>query len=557
MSAIHQKDSYKIDHRSQYNPGTSSIYANWTARSGKHSNIPGSTGVLFTGLQGVLLEYFIDDWTYSFFTRPAKKVVPKYKARVEGILGREMDVQHIYDLHSVGYLPIEIKALPEGSFVPYGVPMITFKETIPEFFWVVNMLESAFSCEIWQPITSATTYYYFRKLFNKYAEETGSPLEFCKYQGHDFSMRGMGSRQAAAKSGASVLLAGTYGTDNVPAVDYIDDYYNPEGEVIGQSVPATEHSVMCSGGKDDELDTYVHLLTNVYPTGPVSVVSDTWDFWKVVTETLPSIKSLIIGRDGKLIIRPDSGDPVDIICGTSSAIINIINKNELNDFLINADTSSRFLFRFNDKTYRLEERDSFIKDYSNDIYWQNCNFNDLYDNGLIIDIDFKESPESKGLIECLWDTFGGTINEKGYKVLDPHVGAIYGDSITYDRARRILEGLKAKGFASCNIVLGLGSYLFQNVTRDTHGFAMKTTLARINGVDVPLFKDPKTDDGTKKSAKGYIMVTKVGDTYSYTDQVGSAQERQGCLETVFKNGQLVKSTSLKEVRDRVSKLLGE
>lgn len=496
MSAIHQKDSYKIDHRSQYNPGTSSIYANWTARSGKHSNIPGSTGVLFTGLQGVLLEYFIDDWTYSFFTRPAKKVVPKYKARIEGILGREMDVQHIYDLHAIGYLPIEVKALPEGSFVPYGVPMITFKETIPEFFWVVNMVESVFSCEIWQPITSATTYYYFRKLFNKYAEETGSPLEFCKYQGHDFSMRGMGSRQAAAKSGASVLLAGTYGTDNVPAVDYIDDYYNPEGEIIGQSVPATEHSVMCSGGKDDELDTYVHLLTNVYPTGPVSVVSDTWDFWKVVTETLPSIKDLIMGRDGKLIIRPDSGDPVDIICGTNPYT---------------------------------------MTDYNNPLY----------------------APEERGLIELLWSTFGGTINEKGYKVLDPHVGAIYGDSITYDRAKRILEGLKDKGFASCNIVFGLGSYLFQNVTRDTHGFAMKTTLARINGVDVPLFKDPKTDDGTKKSAKGYIMVTKVGDTYSYIDQVDSAQERQGCLETVFKNGQLVKSTSLKEVRDRVSKLLGE
>jgi nicotinamide phosphoribosyltransferase len=491
MQPLHSKDSYKIDHRNQYAPGTSGIYANWTARSGKHSNIPGSRGVLFIGLQGILKEYFIEEWDKGFFQKDVGEVASKYKRRIEGILNKKMDVSHIYDLHSLGYLPIEIKALPEGSFVPYGVPMITFKETESEFFWLVNMLESVFSCEMWQPITSATTYYYFRNLFEYWADYTGSPKDFCKYQGHDFSMRGMSCRQAAAKSGFSVLAAGSRGTDNIPGIDYAEDYYqaNSDEEEIGVSVPATEHSVMCSGGKNDERETFLRLITEVYPDGMVSVVSDTWDFWGVVTKTLPSLYSEIMGRDGKLIIRPDSGDPVKIICGDSEAPFG--------------------------------------------------------------------SPEYKGLIECLWETFGGSTTSKGFKVLDPHIGAIYGDSITFQRAKQILEGLATKGFASCNIVLGLGSYLFQNVTRDTHGFAMKTTLAKINGVRIPIFKDPKTDDGTKKSAKGYLLVTNQGGAYKLTDEVDINQEGHGCLRLVFRNSKLFNEDSLKTIRARVDVLCRE
>ena len=484
MSALHQKDSYKIDHRQQYAPGTSLIYSNFTARSGKNQNTP-TDGVVFIGLQHFIVDYLIEDWNQTFFYKPIEKVVAKYQKRVRGILGFEIDVDHIRALHRLGYLPIEIKALPEGSFVPYGVPMFTVVNTKPEFFWVTNMIESVLSAELWLPITSATTYMAYRKLAEQYAELTGADKEFVRYQLHDFSFRGMAGRHAAALSGFAALAAGSYGTDNIPAIDLAEDYYGADSdlEIIGTSVPATEHSVMCSGTKEQEFDTYKRLITEVYPSGMVSIVSDTWDFWAVITDFLPKLKSEIMSRDGKVIIRPDSGDPVDILCGTE---------------------------------------------------WQ--------------PVAGERSPEQKGLIELLWETFGGTYTETGYKVLDSHIGAIYGDSITYKRAQEIFRRLKAKGFASTNVVLGIGSFTYQYVTRDTHGHAMKSTYAVINGVGTPIFKDPKTDNGIKKSARGLLMVAKTGDRYELVDNVSVDQERRGCLETVFKDGQLIKETTLAEIR---------
>lgn len=482
MSALHQKDSYKIDHRQQYAPGTSLIYSNFTARSGKNSNVP-TDGVTFVGLQHFILEYLINEWSDSFFNKPKESVVQKYKRRVSNILGKTIHVQHIYALHDLGYLPIEIKALPEGSHVPYGVPMFTIVNTKPEFFWLTNMLESVISAELWQPITSATTYMAYKRLAHKYADITGADKGFIPYQLHDFSFRGMAGRHAAAISGFAALAAGAYGTDCIPAIDIAEDYYdaNSNLEVVGVSVPATEHSVMCSGTKNDELETYKRLINELYPTGIVSIVSDTWDFWNVVDTFLPALKNDIMQRDGKVVIRPDSGDPVDIICGLSPVL---------------GSTTS----------------------------------------------------ETKGLIESLWDIFGGTVNEQGYKVLDPHIGAIYGDSITYDRAEKIFDRLAQKGFASSNIVLGIGSYTYQYVTRDTHGMAMKSTYAVINGVGTAIFKDPKTDSGIKKSAKGLLMVCRVGDKYTLEDNVEPKQERHGCLETVFRDGVLVKRTTLEEIR---------
>jgi nicotinamide phosphoribosyltransferase len=481
MSAALQKDAYKIAHKEMYPDNTTFLYSNFTARSGLHSNIPESKGVTFVGLQHTLVEYFIDDWNYSFFTRPKKKVIAKYKRIVEAMVG-EVDISHIEALHDLGYLPLEIKALPEGSFVPYGVPMITIKNTLPEFFWVVNMIESVLSAEIWQPITSATTYMAYKALAHKYADITGADKSFIPYQIHDFSFRGMSSRQAAAKSAFAVLACGSLGTDCIPAIDLAEEYYYADvtKEVVGTSIKGTEHSIMCCGTKEGELETYRRLITEVVPDGMIAIVSDTWDFWKVVTEYLVELKPEIMVREGKLVIRPDSGDPVRVICG--------------------------------------------------------CSFTDW-------------SPEKKGLIEVLWDIFGGTINEAGYKVLDSHIGAIYGDSITYDRAEKIFKRLEEKGFASSNIVLGVGSYTYQMQSRDTHGFAMKATYTIINGEGASIFKDPITDSGIKKSAKGLLRVDKVDGKYTLTQEVSVEEEEKGCLEVVFKDGVLVKSTTLNEIRE--------
>ncbi|WP_254663634.1 HAMP domain-containing protein [Pseudoalteromonas sp. BMB] len=154
--------------------------------------------------------------------------------------------------------------------------------------------------------------------------------------------------------------------------------------------------------------------------------------------------------------------------------------------------------------------------------------------------------EVKGLIECLWDTFGGTLTDKGFKLLDEHIGAIYGDAITLERQRQILQRLMDKGFAS-KVVLGIGSYSYQYVTRDTHGSAVKATSVVKNNQRVAIFKEPKTDS-KKRSAKGLLKVERVNGELICKDNVTEEEEKQGLLEVVFEDGKLLKETTLSEIR---------
>lgn len=239
-----------------------------------------------------------------------------------------------------------------------------------------------------------------------------------------------------------------------------------------------------------QIDFYKADHRRQYPKGIVSIVSDSFDFWQVVTTFLPKLKQEILARKGgfpvdKVVIRPDSGDPVLIICGDPSAMV--------------------------------------------------------------------DSPQWKGAIECLWDTFGGTINEKGYRQLDPHIGLIYGDSITPERTVEIMERLMHKGFTSTNIVLGVGSYTYTHVTRDTLGFAMKATAGQVNGQLREIFKDPKTDSGLKKSARGYMIVLRDenGD-YAMFDRMEPFLQEKSELKEVFRDGKLLQEYSLADVRARVA-----
>lgn len=477
-------DFYKTDHRRQYPEGTTLVYSNFTPRT---SRIPGVDKVVFFGLQYFIKKYLIASWK-RFFEIYTKDVA-EYDAIMLDSMGFT-NSEHWKDLEKLGYLPLEIKALPEGSRVPLKVPMLTIKNTHPDFFWLTNYIESLMSAILWGSCTSATIAYEYRKLLAQYADDTGADKAWLDWQAHDFSLRGMYGLEAATLSGGAHLLS-FKGTDSVPSIDFLKRYYGADSDaLIGGSVPATEHSVMCSYGQENELECFRRLLTEVYPTGVVSIVSDTWDLWKVITEYLPQLKELIMARDGKLVIRPDSGDPVDIICGKG-------------------------------------------------------HFAGVLDLNLSVQ-------EIKGTIELLWDIFGGTFNEKGYKVLDPHIGVIYGEGITLDRANEICCRLMSKGFASSNITFGIGSYTYQYNTRDTFGFAMKATYIEINGQGKEIFKDPATDDGTKKSAKGLLAVHEKFNNgspiYILEDQMTREEEVLGALETVFKNGKLIKETTLTKIR---------
>jgi nicotinamide phosphoribosyltransferase len=488
MQAI---DAYKLDHRRQYPDKTTRVYSNFTPRS---SRVEGVDRVVFFGLQAFLQDYCIDQFE-RWFSREEADVAREYEAMTTAVLGpNDIGTEHIRALHRLGYLPLRFCALPEGTLTPLRVPMFTVENTHPDFFWLVNYIESVLSAQIWMPCTSATTAWHLRRLLDWRARETGAPAAAVDWQGHDFSLRGMASIEAAAASGAGHLLSFT-GTDSIPALEYVENFYPGDNGLVGGSVAATEHSVMCAGSKEDELATFERLL-DLYPSGIVSVVSDTWDLWKVLTEILPKLKDRIMARDGKLVIRPDSGNPVDIICGTKFA----------------------------------PQEDP----------WGSP-------NQIVTD---DRTPAEKGVAELLWETFGGPVNEAGYKELDPHIGMIYGDSINYDRAQQMTERLAAKGFASTNIVLGVGSFSYQHVTRDTFGFAMKATWAEIDGEGHNLFKDPITDDGIKKSATGRLAVRAGYDKAGYyLDECASpAQESQSLLRPVWEDGQFIWSQSFASVR---------
>lgn len=488
MNPLMLIDFYKADHRRQYPEGTELVYSNFTPRKSRQE---GNDELVFFGLQYFINEYLLKQWNEGFFNLPKDQVLNDYKRRMDTSLGKDsIPVEHVAELHDLGHLPLIIKGLPEGSVVSTKIPVVTLYNTNPRFFWLTNYLESLMSTILWKPSTSATTAFLYRKVFQQFAQETVSDTEidFVYWQGHDFSFRGMSGIEDACMSAAGHLLS-FYGTDTVPAIDFHEMYYgaNADNELIGGSVPATEHSVMCMGTKDNEIETFERLICEIYPKGIVSIVSDTWDFWKVITEYLPNLKNKIISRDGKVVIRPDSGDPVKIIVGDKDAV--------------------------------------------------------------------PGSPEYKGAIECMWEVFGGAITPKGYKLLDAHIGLIYGDSITLQRQLAILEGLKEKGFASFNVVLGIGSFTYEYVTRDTYGFAMKATYGEVNGEGRNIFKDPKTDDGTKKSAKGLMKVYRENGVLKMKDECSWEEEAEGLLQIVFENGQLKNEQSLSEIRKRIEEQL--
>lgn len=483
MNPLHLTDGYKVDHRRQYPEGTTLVYANLTPRK---SRMEGVDSVVFFGLQYTIKKYLIEEFNHNFFRKPKAEVLRRYKRRIEAYLGPDaITYEHIAELHDLGYLPIEIRALKEGTLTPMRVPMFTIHNTLPAFFWLTNFLETLLSATVWLSCTSATTAARYRRYLDAIADRTGTDPGFVDWQGHDFSFRGMGSPEAAMLSGAAHLLSFA-GTDSIPAIDFLEEYYgaDAEQELIGGSVPATEHSVMCMGTMENEIGTFERLIRDVYPRGIVSIVSDTWDFWQVITEYLPALKNMILQREGKVVIRPDSGDPVHIICGNPDAP--------------------------------------------------------------------QGSPEFKGAVECLWDTFGGTVTPQGYKLLDPHIGLIYGDSITFERCNAICEGLMAKGFASGNMVFGIGSYTYQYVTRDTFGFAMKATYGEVNGQARVIFKDPKTDDGAKRSARGLLCVKHDDEgNIMLKDNCSWEEANTGLLQPVFRDGRLLTECTLAEIRERL------
>lgn len=554
VCAVMQTDAYKLSHKGFMDEGTEVIVSNGTPRSDKHCPLPPSmkTGkAVWVGLQKFLIDFFIVEWNRTFFDRSWEEVEVELSLYLGSFIGMD-DFEHFKALHELGYLPLEVRSLPEGSFVPMRVPAYVMYNTDDRFPWVTNFEETVMSCEVWKPMTIATIIQAYRKLGNEYAyitlgEEAMNAFPMFSgahptdWQFHGFEFRGMSGRHDAATCSTAFLMS-SLGTDTVPALSSLVKYYGAKigKELLASSVPASEHAISCLGTAiKGELESYRKWMTVDYPTGIVSLVSDTFDYFKVLTEFLPLLKDDILARKpnaiglAKVVIRPDSGNPADIICGTALPwhhIADIIEKDPEHVInLLSLKTSKGLVVRSADGVYfGLNTEDKLIR--------------------------VVATPEERGSIEILWDLFGGTISATGYRIIHERIGLIYGDSITPKLAEEIFQRLAYKGYASTNVVLGIGSYTSQYVTRDTYGFAVKATAAKFNGEWYELFKDPKTDDGTKKSAKGLVYVYKDehGD-YAYRDQVSWEEflSEGNELKPVFRNGQMLKLQTMTEIRNRI------
>lgn len=524
ISPLLLTDFYKVNHGKQYPEGTEMVYSNFTARNGKYEAalqpgwMPPLKGAVFFGLQAVLIE-MSRMWKDDFFAIDIDLTVKQYQDRMDKGLGpNQVDTDRIRALHKLGYLPVEVRALPEGTIVPFGVPMFTIKNNKKGFGWLTNYLESYLSTELWKIIRTSTTANQWRFLLDAYAIKTGAPMAGVPFQAHDFSMRGMGSWQDSMKSGGGHITSFT-GSDAISSIEFVDRYYG-DGSFLAGSIPATEHSVMCLGiALDGEPETYRKLIVDKYPSGLIGIVSDTVDYWNVITNIIPGLKKEIMARDGKVVIRPDSGDPESIICGTLEMVKWLGDDPEMPTALDKAESyidEARDWF-YNSAPHGELGADTYtillnndLGEYHKVVYaasWDRHDKQYYYlDCVDIVSCELCEpTAEEIGTVAALFNVFEGTTNSEGFATLDSHIGVIYGDSITLLVADKILKRLANMGFASDNIVFGIGSYTYNFCTRDNLGIVIKATCATVDGVTYPIFKAPKTDSG-KNSAKGYLQV---------------------------------------------------
>lgn len=581
-------DWYKPSHITMYSKKSEIVQDNMTPRSTKYFThfVDDDKRIMSAGLQGFIKWFLMDMFNEGFFQRPKDEVIGKFKRVCEKAIGPGMvETWGFEKLHDLGYLPVEIRALPEGTLSPVLVPLFTIQNTHPDFYWLPNYLESVISSETWKTITTATTFWQYRKLAEIWAEKTCDNNLHVPFQNHCFAFRGQAGLHDAAQSEFGQLIS-SMGTDTIPAILYAEAYYGMEDQFVSGSIPASEHSVATTNigfiigrlrsehpemSLDDlrffaEVEFLRTYITEFFPAGFVSYVGDSYDWFRLITQGVRILKDEIMARDGRVVFRPDSGVPEDIICGTldwrkieeleEAGTLERAAEWALESAVEEVRQNTPHGERGDDIVERFFLFDGDLYRMSGSIEWNRAEYTYYYTDGSkVTAIDKPElTDEQKGSVELLYDVFGGDLNSKGYRTLDTHVGLIYGDSITVTRAKEIFERLEAKGFASSNIVFGVGSYTTQMVTRDSLGMAVKATGAVIDGQQIMVVKEPKTDLG-KKSAQGFLKVVrgedgelKLVDNLSL-EQVNDADNE---LRPVFRDGKLLVDETLTQIRERVT-----
>lgn len=561
-------DFYKACHAEQYPKDMTMIYSPGTPRLSRLSDIE---EVTYIGGQAFSKEILIKAFNECFFNLPEEEVVRQYKRVMVNTLTKdESRADKIRALHRLGYLPVALYTVPEGTSTKIGVPQSCFVNTHPDFAWITNTLETLYSCYIWHIQVAAEVGKRYRKIVDEYVEKTCDPgIRAARMLG-DFSMRGQHCHESAMKASAAWLCS-FLNTATVPAIMWLEDNYNCdiEKEEVGYGALSFEHSTVTSNyALDGDEETLLkRALTEIYPNDNFSFLTDSYDHDNFLLNVVPACKDEILAHNGTVLFRGDSGDPVEIIAGKKIHAA-LLDEDELNDLHYwfrdwaydqDIEYEETHYFNINGTYYKVRFNAEYIKErggYSDSNYY----FLDDYD------ITWEEVEPSLELLGMVWyldQIFGSTLNSKAYKVLNSHVKAIYGDSMTPSRVKEAYERLAAQGYAINNVIFGVGSFSFMCLedetgrmnpyTRDTFGYAIKATYGEDKtGAPVMIYKQPKAL-AWKKSPKGCIVVAADGQSYTdeHTFEEAHGPAAENLLELVFRDGKMIKETSLAEIRNRM------
>jgi nicotinamide phosphoribosyltransferase len=293
-------DSYKLTHYVQLPPNTTNIYSYLESRGGKFGHS------LFFGLQYIIKKYLAGKVITQEKINEAYSFSLKHFGHSSGTFNKK-GWEYILEKYE-GKLPVEIKAVAEGSIVPVKNVLVTVENTDPNCFWLTNYLETLL-VQVWYPITVATQSWYMKKMLNKYLEETGDP-SLLDFKLHDFGFRGVSSVETAGIGGMAHLV-NFKGTDTIAGIVLANEFY--DSDICGFSIPASEHSTITAWGEDHEVDAMRNMLEQ-YPDGLVACVSDSFDIYRACKDYWgDKLFNNVINRNGVLVIRPDSGEPNEVL----------------------------------------------------------------------------------------------------------------------------------------------------------------------------------------------------------------------------------------------------
>jgi len=552
---VTKTDSYKMTHHKMYPKGTKVVYSYFEARKGAEFD-----KTTWVGLQALLKENMLGEVVTTELIDKAEKLAAAHFG--DSTVFNRARWDYIVEKHN-GRLPLEIMAVPEGLQIPIDNVLMTVANTDPDnCYWLTNHIETLLT-HVWGPSTVASLSRKTKELFKTYLNDTcdeGENFVGLAFMLHDFGTRGVSSMEGAAHLGTGHLV-NFMGTDTVVAIQNILDNYNGTIEDMPAfSINATEHSIMTAEGREGE-EAVIGRLLDTYPTGILSVVSDSYDIYNCVENIFGcKYREQILARQGKLVVRPDSGDPVSVVAGQLMGATNYEKFAEITDEKILKDlVGEEIIDIVREETPHGECGDT---EHTILIKWNNAYYNatvdnidwnrhdkqyyyiDMYDAPNVILEKIEVTAEQKGLLNILWEKFGGHINNKGYKVLNPKVGLIWGDGIDYNGIALILNAVKTIGFSVENLVFGQGGGLLQKINRDTQRFAFKCS-ARLdkNGIWQDIYKDPI--DKSKASKRGRLKLIKTEDGYK---TVRLEEPGENVMELVYLNGELMKDYTFAEVR---------